>query len=147
MENTKHTLVIYGQSDDLVEFEGKVVKTDGPANEADWDKAIADNGAEFNLYLSDATEDHYGGYFAVDGSDGSRFLVHPIYTEIGCWTFAVSQAEEGVGFGTVTLIARNNRSEMPPPVNEGRDRDNYTAMLMIERDQEVEWTVRWWNRR
>ena len=89
MKPETECLRIYGASDDLVEFEGNVLKTAGP-EDSGFDTAIAAGGAEFSLY--DCVEPGnyaFGGHFLLESDKGERCRVYPIYD--GCWTFAVGR--------------------------------------------------------
>ena len=86
------SLTVYGVNADLVEFEGVVEATHGPE-----DRHCIGEGsgaAEFNLYVGVAEADN-GGRFDLHAKTGERLFLYPIYTQEGCWAFAVGQHDEG----------------------------------------------------
>ena len=106
-------LTVYGASDDLVEFEGRVSKTI-PSD------ARASNGAEFPAYEADGK-----GYFVLASKNGDRLRLHPIYTSNGTWAFCP---------------ALNNEDDAIPEVNVAAE--GYTMKLKIgAHDQE--WEIAW----
>ena len=92
-------LIVYGASDDLVEFEGQVTNTD-PAD------AIASNGAEFNTYSPG------DGHFVLSSDNGAKLRLFPRYDGRGCWSFAPALYDEDMALPMMVVSARGHSTQV-----------------------------------